>query len=76
MLHGAVWASEEAVRVSVHLTDAVRRQVRWSDTFERPVSDFTGFGAEDEILRQVVATVGDFGGVVLRERFDPAARRR
>jgi len=72
VLHGAVWATDDTVRVSVHLTDAVRRRVRWSDTFEHPVADFTGFGAEDDILRQVVATVGDFGGVVLRERFDPA----
>jgi TolB-like protein len=72
VLHGAVWASDETVRVSVHLTDAIGRRVRWSDTFEHPLADFTGFGAEDEILRQVVATVGDFGGVVLRERFDPA----
>jgi adenylate cyclase len=71
-LHGAVWASDDTVRVSVHLTDAAQRRVRWSDTFEHPVEDFTGFGAEDEILRHVVATVGDFGGVVLRERFDPA----
>ena len=72
VLHGAVWASDDTVRVSVHLADAVRRRVRWSETFEHPLADFTGFGAEDEILRQVVATVGDFGGVVLRERFDPA----
>ena len=72
VLHGGVWAADDTVRVSVHLTDAARRRVRWSDTFENPVADFSGFGAEDEIMRQVVATVGDFGGVVLRERFDPA----
>lgn len=71
VLHGAVWASDDTLRVAVHLTDATQHRVRWSDTFEHPVADFTGFGAEDEILRQVVATVGDFGGVVLRERFDP-----
>ena len=72
VLHGAVWTGGEMVRVAVHLTDAHDGTVRWSDTFERPTSDFTGFGAEDEIIRQVAATVGDFGGVVLRERFEPA----
>lgn len=72
VLHGAVWASDDAVRVAVHLSDARRREIRWSETYERPLEAFTGFGAEDEILRRVVATVGDFGGVVLRERFDPA----
>lgn len=72
VLHGAVWAADDVVRVSAHLTDAAECRVRWSATFEHPVSDFTGFGAEDEILRQVVATVGDIGGIVLRERFDPA----
>ncbi len=72
VLHGAVWTGDQTVRVSVHLSDARDGTVRWSDTFEQPVVDFTGFGAEDEILRQVVATVGDFGGIVLRQRFDPA----
>ena len=72
VLHGAVWTGGEMVRVAVHLTDAHDGTVRWSDTFERPTADFTGFGAEDEIMRQVAATVGDFGGVVLRERFEPA----
>lgn len=72
VLHGTVRTSSEVVRVSVHLTDGRNGRVRWSDTFDRPVSDFTGFGAEDEIVRQVAATVGDYGGVILRERFEPA----
>lgn len=72
VLHGAVWTSDDAVRVAVHVTEARSGRVRWSATFERPLEAFTGFGAEDEILRQVVATVGDFGGAVLRERFEPA----
>lgn len=71
VLHGAVWAGDHTVRVSAHLTDVRDGTVRWSDVFEHPTTDFTGFGAEDEILHQVAATVGDFGGVVLRERFEP-----
>lgn len=72
VLHGAVWATDDAVRVSVHVTDTRSLQVRWSETYEHLVSEFSGFGAEDEILRQVVATVGDFGGIVLRQPFEPA----
>jgi TolB-like protein/tetratricopeptide (TPR) repeat protein len=72
VLHGAVRTANETVRVTTHLTDQRTGTVRWSDTFERPVGEFLGFDAEDEILRHVAATVGDFGGVMLRERFEPA----
>lgn len=71
MLQGAVVVGEDAVRITVHLTDGRTGALKWSSTFEHPVADFTGFGAEDEVLRQVVAVVGDFGGMVLRERFEP-----
>ncbi|MCU0270141.1 MAG: hypothetical protein MUF83_16050 [Acidimicrobiales bacterium] len=67
VLHGGVRASDDAVRVTVHLADARTGAVTWSETFERPVQDFTGFEAEDDILGYIVAAVGDFGGFVLRE---------
>lgn len=66
VLHGAVWASEDVVRVSMHVTDVVEGCVLWSERFAHPVGAFTGFGAEDEIVRQVAGVVGDVNGVVLR----------
>jgi TolB-like protein/tetratricopeptide (TPR) repeat protein len=71
VLHGAVLVGDEMVRVAVHLADARTGTVRWSSSFENQIADFTGFDAEDAIVRQVVGVVGDFGGLVLRERFEP-----
>ena len=66
VLHGMVVASPDTVRVTVHLS-AGTGEVRWSDSFEHPLDEFVGFGAEDEIVARVAATVGDFGSIVLRE---------
>ena len=66
VLHGAVWASEDVVRVSMHVTDVVEGRVLWSEKLTNPIDAFTGFGAEDEIVRRVAGAVGDVRGVVLR----------
>lgn len=71
VLHGGVRASDDRVRVTVHLADARTSEIRWSETFDHPVAAFTGFEAEDDILGYVVAAVGDTGGVMLREPVVP-----
>lgn len=66
VLHGSVVRSDADLRVTWHLSAASSESIVWSESFQRRVAEFTGFGAEDEITRQVVVAVGDFSGVVLR----------
>ena len=49
---------------------AVRRQtgeVLWSDVCDQERSAVTGFHDEDDLVRRIAGTVGDFRGVVLRD---------
>lgn len=71
VLHGGVRAGADVVRVSVHVADGTRGEVRWAQTFENSTEAFNGFAAEDEILGHVVGAVGDTGGFVLRELVRP-----
>lgn len=72
VLHGGVATADHHVRVTMHLSAGSSGEVRWSETFEDPIERFTGFGAEDDIVARVAATVGDFGSIVFRE---PLGRR-
>lgn len=71
VLHGSVLSGDDAVRVTMHLSDGATGEVRWSETFEHTVASFTGFAAEDDIVRRVVGIVGDTSGLVLRGAIRP-----
>lgn len=71
ILHGGVVRLDGTVRTSFHLSETTSGRVLWSEIYDRAVADFTGFGAEEEIIRHVVGAVADFSGIVLRETSRP-----
>lgn len=73
VLHGTVRDRDDLLRVVVHLVDAGTGELRWSETFDRRSHEFTGFGAEDDIVAHVVGQIADYRGVILRA---PAANGR
>lgn len=76
VLHGGVVRGDDDVRVTWHLGAAGSNSLVWSQSFQRGADEFTGFGAEDDITRQVVAAIGDFSGVVLRSPPEPSTGRQ
>lgn len=67
VLTGAVRTTATAVRVMIRLSDGETGEVLWSDLSDQERSQVTGFHDEDELVRRIAATVGDFRGVVLRD---------
>ena len=67
VLTGAVRTTPTLVRVLVRLSDGETGEVLWSDVSDQERSSVTGFHDEDDLVRRIAATVGDFRGVVLRD---------
>jgi adenylate cyclase len=67
VLTGAVRTTIALVRATVRLSDGETGTVLWSDVCDQERGAVTGFHDEDELVRRIAATVGDFRGVVLRD---------
>ena len=67
VLTGAVRTTPALLRVVIRLSDGDTGEVLWSDVSDQERSAVTGFHDEDELVRRIAATVGDFRGVVLRD---------
>lgn len=67
VLTGAVRTTPTLVRVMIRLSDGVTGEVLWSDVTDQERSEVTGFHDEDDLVRRIAATVGDFRGVMLRD---------
>ena len=72
VLTGTVRTTATLLRVLVRLSDGQTGKVLWSDVTDQERSEVTGFHDEDDLVRRIAGTVGDFRGVVLR---DTTARR-
>lgn len=55
LIDGALFVADDRIRVTVTLTDMVRRCEIWAERFERKATDI--FEVQDEIVEQVVAAV-------------------
>ena len=75
VLTGAVRTTATAVRVMIRLSDGETGEVLWSDVSDQERSEVTGFHDEDDLVRRIAATVGDFRGVVLRDTTARAGTR-
>ena len=67
VLTGAIRSSRTSWRLLARLHDGASSVVVWAETVERPVTTFSGFVDEDEVVRRVAGTVGDFRGAVHRD---------
>lgn len=67
VLEGTVLASGPTVRVTVRVSDAATGGVVWSERFDRDHDAFTGFGGQDEIVREVAGLVGGYSGAIQRD---------
>ena len=72
VLTGTVRTTATLLRVIVRLSDGETGEVLWSDVCDQERTQITGFHDEDDLVRRIAATIGDFRGVVLR---DTTARR-
>ena len=67
VLEGSVLASGPKLRVTVRLSDAETGDLVWSERFDRDHDDLTGFGGQDEIVREVAGLVGGYSGAIQRD---------
>lgn len=72
VLTGTVRTTTDLLRVMIRLSDGETGEVLWSDVCDQERTQITGFHDEDDLVRRIAATIGDFRGVVLR---DTTARR-
>lgn len=64
LLQGSVNKSAEQLRVTAQLTDTTTSEQLWSDSYDKQLSTANIFGVQDDIREQIVATLGDFHGVI------------
>ncbi len=67
VLTGTVRTTATLLRVLVRLSDGETGTVLWSDVCDQARSAVTGFHDEDDLVRRIAGTIGDFRGVVLRD---------
>jgi adenylate cyclase len=66
VIEGSVSRTDDTVRVSVKLLDALDGTNLWAETFDRDATASNLFTIQDEISARVAATIGDAWGVVAR----------
>lgn len=67
VLTGSVRTTEVLLRVTIRLSEGASGQVLWSDVYDQQRSAVTGFHDEDDLVRRIAGTVGDFRGVIHRD---------
>jgi TolB-like protein len=67
VLSGTVRTTSELLRATIRLFDGETGRVLWSGVCDQGRRTVTGFHDEDQLVRRIAATVGDFRGVVLRD---------
>ena len=55
MLEGGVQKSQDRVRITVQLIDAIKGHHLWSERYDRELKDL--FALQDEIVRQIMTAV-------------------
>ena len=66
LLEGSVRQASGTVRVSVQLVEASTGTQLWAETYDRDLTNTSLFSAQDEVADQVVATIADSFGVLVR----------
>jgi TolB-like protein len=66
LLEGSVRQASGTVRVSVQLVEASTGTQLWAETYDRDLTDTSLFLAQDEVADQVVATIADSFGILVR----------
>jgi TolB-like protein len=68
VLLGTTRSADATVRVAVRLAEVESGQTVWSQHFDHDLGTEHLFEVEDRIARRVSGTLGDYGGVVHRQR--------
>lgn len=66
VLQGALRKVGSTTRVTVQLVDAINGTQVWAETYDRELAPDEMLTAQDELTNQIVASVGDPAGVVVR----------
>ncbi len=69
LLSGTVRRSDESLRVTAQLTEALAGQLLWADRFESALDGGGPFAAQEQISRTVAARIADHHGVVFRRLY-------
>jgi adenylate cyclase len=75
VLQGSVRNAGSTTRITAQLVDAQNATQVWAETFDRELSDSAMLAVQDELTDQIVATVADPAGVVVRTLAAPTDRR-
>ena len=62
VLEGSVQRSKDRVRINVQLIDAITGWHLWAERYDRELDDL--FAVQDEVTRQIVATLATEGGLL------------
>jgi TolB-like protein/class 3 adenylate cyclase len=73
LLEGSIQASDERVRVTTQLIDAMTGTHVWSERYDRPARDF--FAVRDEVVGQIAATLTGVAGPLNRAGEEVARRK-
>ena len=76
VLESSMRRSGETIRVTAQLLDASKGTHLWAETYERKLTAPNLFAVQDEITRQVVATVAQPYGVIARSAMSAAKAKR
>ncbi len=75
LLQGTVNKSGDQLRVTAQLTDASSNVQMWSDTYDKQLTATSLFDVQDDIRQQIVATLGDFHGVIFSSETEKNVHR-
>jgi TolB-like protein len=75
VLHGSVYSTDEAVRVSAILTDAHSNRSVWSTNFDRSLSTANLLRIQSEIAEQVASAIGQPYGAVFNQTAEDIATK-
>jgi adenylate cyclase len=75
VLEGSVRRSEDQLRVTTQLIDAVTDEHLWAESYDRSLTAGNYFGVQDEITRRVLATLAGFHGELFARAVGSAQRK-
>lgn len=75
LLQGSVNKRGDQLRVTAQLTDTTTNVQMWSDTYDKQLTASSLFDVQDDIRQQIVATLGDFHGVIFSSETEKNVHR-
>ena len=76
LLCGSLARDGDRVRISIECVDVETGDQSWAERFDRSLTTAALFDIQDEVVRQVVACIGDYYGSVSQSMFRVSRDKR